>query len=641
MFAKSRSAATWTAVTLAAALCAALSATPGPAVPDPQVAQQGRPVQAAPVSPPTGTSTVTITVATDDGFAVKNARVVLIAIPGGAAATRGSVPGQAPVADLQIARDRGGRGSVVQKQLRTNAGGQATFTDLPDGNYSFSVMPPPGYVWGVREAVPRVQVKAGGRAAATVKLTRGGVITGRVVDDEGDPVTGAYVSLFRATKGGRPQSAGAPSQPTNDLGVYRVWSLAAGDYYVSTHFEDRQGPPDEAVVQDGYLPTYFPGAAAFDAARAVQVKGGQETGGVDIQLVRGRLGSVTVRVVDSFGSAAGPSGPNANFNANVSLVARSRNPAYQGRGAGMRQDGTFLLSNVPAGDYYVSAMLVRGSGPTAYREGGYLPVSVNGDEVSVSIQTNMGATISGRVVIEGTPPAQAGTPGGVGRQAAAIRVMATSAADGGFASAFSTGDTSGTSGPSGSVRPDGTFVLSGVRGPVQLVGTAARAAFKSVRRGASDITGQPFELLGTERVDDVVVVMTYDTGGIQGTVVGESDEVLSNAAVLIVPDDPDRWTPGSPFIRTVRAMAGTPGGQGAAAAAMPGMTTGVQASGEGGTAFQASLLPPGRYLVIGFADAASLGAQPDRQSIEAWREFGTTAIVDVGQTAVVKVRAIR
>ena len=134
--------------------------------------------------------------------------------------------------------------------------------------------------------------------------------------------------------------------------------------------------------------------------------------------------------------------------------------------------------------------------------------------------------------------------------------------------------------------------------------------------------------------------MTYDTGGIQGTVVGESDEVLSNAAVLIVPEDPDKWTPGSPFIRTVRATAGTQGGQGAAAAAMPGMTTAGQAFGEGGTSFQATMLPPGRYLVIGFADGASLSVQPDRQSIEAWRESGTVVTVDVGQMAVVKVRAI-
>ena len=444
MFANPRSAATWAAITLAAVLCAGPSTSSRPAASDARVAQQGRPQQAAPsapVAPPTGTASITITVATDDGFAVKNARVALVGVPGGTAATRGGVPGQAPVADLQIARDRGGRSSVVQKQLRTNSGGQATFTGLPEGDYSVSVTAPTGYVTVFRETPSRVQVSAGGRSAATVKVTRGGVITGRVVDDEGDPVTGAYVSLFRMTKGGRPQSAGSPTQPTNDLGVYRVWSLAAGDYYVSTHYEDRQGPSEDGVVQDGYLPTYFPGVAAFDAARAVQVKGGQETGGVDIQLVRGRLGSVTVRVVDSFGSAAGPSGPNAN----VSLVARGRNPAYQGRGGGMRQDGTFHILNVPAGDYYVSAMLVRGTGQAASREGGYLPISVNGDEVSVSIQTNTGATISGRVVVEGTPPAQAGTPGAAGRQAA-TRVMARSASDGTFANAFSTGDTSATSG---------------------------------------------------------------------------------------------------------------------------------------------------------------------------------------------------
>jgi hypothetical protein len=636
MSVKTRRVAIWAGITLAAALCAALAATTRLAASAPQVVQQGRPQQAAPSAPappPSGTSTITVTVVTDDGVAVKNARVAVVGVPGGTAATRGSVPGQAAVADLQIARDRGGRPAVVQKQLRTNSGGQATFTELPDGDYSVSVMAPAGYTSALREAPPRVQVKAGARAAATVKVTRGGVITGRVVDDEGDPVTGAYVQVFRTTKGGRPQSVGSGSQPSNDLGVYRVWSLAAGEYYVSTQYEDRQGPPDESFAQDGFLPSYFPGVAAFDSARPVQVKGGQETGGVDIQLVRGRLGSVTVRVVDSFGSAPGGTGPNANVN----LVVRSRNPAYQGRGGGMRQDGTFHIPNVPAGDYCVSAMVVRGTGPTAIREGGYVPISVNGDEVSVSVQTNSGATISGRVVVEGVPPAQAGMPGSAARQPA-MRVATRSASDGVYASAFSAGDMSGTS---GTVRPDGTFTITGVRGPVQIAGSAARAAFKAARRGAVDVTGQPFELLGTERIDDVVVVMTYDTGAVQGTVVGESDEVLSNAAVLIVPEDPEKWSVGSPFIRLTRVTAGAPGGQGTAAAAMPGMTTAGQIPVDGGAAFQASLLPPGRYLVIGFADATTFGAQPDRQSIEAWRDSGTPVIVDVGQTAVVKIKAIR
>jgi hypothetical protein len=627
MVAKTSCAATWAGITLAAALCTAPSAIPRLAASPAQVATQGRP-PAAPAAPaPRGTSTITVTVVSEDGAAVKGARVMLVAAPAGVPGGLSSVPGQAAV-ELQAARDRG-RGTIVQKQARTSLGGTATFSELPAGDYSLNVGAPPGFVSG--ESPSRVQVKAGAQAAATVKLNRGGVITGRVIDDEGDPVTGAYVSVFRMTRSGRAQSVGAQTQPTNDLGAYRVWSLPAGEYYVSTHFEDRQGPPEEGVVQDGNLPSYFPGVAAFDSARSVQVKGGQETGGVDIQLVRGRLGSVTVRVVDSFGGVTGPSGPNANVN----LVARGRNPAYQGRGGSTRQDGTFHIPNVPAGDYYVSAMLARGTGPNM-REAAYVPVSVNGDEVAVSIQTNAGATISGRVVVEGAPPAQSGTPGAASRPPA-MRVMARSASGGVFTPAFTSGDVSANA---GMVRPDGTFTLTGVRGPVQVMGAGARAGLKAVRRGAIDISGQPLELLGTERIDDVVVVMTYDTGGIQASVVDDSDEPVASAAVLVVPEDPDKWHSGSPFVRIVRATAGGQGGTGTAAAATPGASTAGQPAVGGAQGFQMSLLPPGRYIVIAVADPGSMGT-PDRQVIEQWKGEGTVVTVDAGQTAVAKVKAIR
>jgi len=52
------------------------------------------------------------------------------------------------------------------------------------------------------------------------------------------------------------------------------------------------------------------------------------------------------------------------------------------------------------------------------------------------------------------------------------------------------------------VRPNGTFDLSGVRGPVQIGAQGGRAALESVTRGGRDISGQPLELLGTERIDD-------------------------------------------------------------------------------------------------------------------------------------------
>jgi hypothetical protein len=63
-------------------------------------------------------------------------------------------------------------------------------------------------------------------------------------------------------------------------------------------------------------------------------------------------------------------------------------------------------------------------------------------------------------------------------------------------------------------------------------------------------------------------------------------------------------------------------------------------AGEGQTAFELAALPSGRYLVVAVANGRALST-PDRQVIERWRESGAVVSVDAGQTATVKVRAIK
>ena len=608
---------------IAAVLAAIVIASASRAFAAPQATQQVRPQQrVTTAAPATGTASITVTVTTDDGTGIKGARVTAVQVPATASA---NAPGQAPVAPA--ARD-GGRGPVVQRQSRTGLGGVAEITDLPAGNYLVLAMPPTGFVFaGAQE---RVEVKSGGRAAATIRMRRGGVITGRVLDEDGDPVTGAMVEVLRISRlGGRSDTGNFSTQPTNDLGIYRVWGLSAGDYVVGAHFEDRSMPSnDGTATTDGYQPSYFPGVLAFDASRPVQVKGGQETGGVDIQLVRGRMGAVSGRVVDVASGGATGSNPGGS----VQLLPRGYNPTFSTRGGSIRPDGTFLITNVPAGEYYAYAVLALGRGPNSGREAGYLPVTVNGEEVSVTIQTNYGATVSGRVILEGTPPAQSGSPGSAGRQAQ-VRVSARPVSD--LYMAVSGGDQA-----SGVVRPDGTFTLTGLRGPVQFTASGGRAALKEIARGASDISGQPIELLGTERIDDLVIVMTYDTGGIQAVIDDDSDQSMPDATAMVVPDDPDKWNAGSPFIRMARVSPITAAGTGFAASTPGATTTATQPTGSAGIGFEIPLLPPGRYLVVALADGG-VPSRLDRSAIDRLRESGSTVTVQPGQTATVKVKAIR
>ncbi len=102
-------------------------------------------------------------------------------------------------------------------------------------------------------------------------------ISGTVVDDAGDPISGAMVRLFS-------RQSGDSSQRANDLGEYRFPSLRAGQYYLSvsaepwyTKFAETFGDAAPAnMTHIGYRPRYYPNASEPGAAEALLLKVGQE-----------------------------------------------------------------------------------------------------------------------------------------------------------------------------------------------------------------------------------------------------------------------------------------------------------------------------------------------------------------------------
>jgi hypothetical protein len=301
-----------------------------------------------------------------------------------------------------------------------------------------------------------------------------------------------------------------------------------------------------------------------------------------------------------------------------------------------RSDGTFVISDVPPGEYYVTAMVNRrDGGPNAPREGAYVPVSVNGDEVSVSIQTNLGATVAGRVVFEGTPPPpQAGGPGGSARPAP-VRVMPTQGSNAYLPSA-------GTQ-ASATVRPDGTFELTGLRGSVQFTVMSGHGALKSVSCGGRDISGQPLELQGTERIDDLVFTMTEEIGTIDAEVTDEHGDPVDGAPFVVFQDDPGRWGYNSPFVRS----GSTATAQQSLAATIAVMAAGTAGAGQAGARtppspgrFTLRNLPRGRYAVVALPPDTQF-VRPDREMLQHLREVATTVTVDGGQTATVQLKPIK
>ena len=77
-----------------------------------------------------------------------------------------------------------------------------------------------------------------------IGLPRGSVIAGRIVDEFGEPLTGAQVSVQRYAyvNGMRQLRPAGQGDRTDDQGAFRVFGLPPGEYYVSATLRDDRGP---------------------------------------------------------------------------------------------------------------------------------------------------------------------------------------------------------------------------------------------------------------------------------------------------------------------------------------------------------------------------------------------------------------
>lgn len=121
----------------------------------------------------------------------------------------------------------------------TNSDGHFLFSNLAKGLYSIEASRP-GYEVGaygkVRpDGLAQSLELADGERNGSVKITiwKHAAITGRLVDDQSEPVVGAAVfAVKRSFATGRSQFMWAPSATTDDRGVFRIAGLTPGEYLV-------------------------------------------------------------------------------------------------------------------------------------------------------------------------------------------------------------------------------------------------------------------------------------------------------------------------------------------------------------------------------------------------------------------------
>jgi hypothetical protein len=120
----------------------------------------------------------------------------------------------------------------------------------------------------------------------TFILPRAGAIEGLVLDTDGDPFPSATVRV--ETVPGGTGTRMMATATTDDLGRYRVHSLAPGDYIVeATAADATQSQVLLPGEKSGAVPrTFYPAAESIDTAKPITVAPAQEITGIDLRLSR-------------------------------------------------------------------------------------------------------------------------------------------------------------------------------------------------------------------------------------------------------------------------------------------------------------------------------------------------------------------
>jgi protocatechuate 3,4-dioxygenase beta subunit len=192
----------------------------------------------------------------------------------------------------------------------------------------------------------------------TVTLVRAGVVSGRVLDAEGQPVIGGGVRLWRSDSSPGMGGRSVMTAFSNDLGEFRIGGLAAGRYEISSYHDfdeqERLRVSDEAREQRVNLsPRVIGEAQALSGITTVDVVGGGETQ-VTLQQSTNRAafpsgGTLSGSVIDEFGE------PVERMRVRAWRVPSALGGTAQQTGAAATTDdrGQFRLFHLPPGQYVI------------------------------------------------------------------------------------------------------------------------------------------------------------------------------------------------------------------------------------------------------------------------------------------------
>ena len=388
------------ALSVLAAATSAAGAVQAPPVPASQASPARDVNQARTRQIPIGSGSVSgLVTAADSGQPLARGRVVLLGMATagetGRTADLSARGGMTVTAGMVAAQGGAGPpgGSGISRTILTDAQGRFTFVKVPAGRYTLSISReqylPMNYGQKTfNRPGTTISLAEGQQIAIKIAMQRGGILTGTIVNEDGEGAVNAQVRALRyqiVSGFRRLQQVGGGN--TDDRGVYRIHGLQPGEYLVSASSNASMAtdrsladaaevertiaaarltpvapgqlttisipvvPPSPAGAQPpGFAPTYHPSAAELSGASAVTVGAGEEKTNIDVRLLPIRAGNIQGTVLNPGGQAGA-----------VQISMTAEDPAVTGGlplpSARTNPDGTFVLRNVPPGQVHTGCAI--------------------------------------------------------------------------------------------------------------------------------------------------------------------------------------------------------------------------------------------------------------------------------------------
>lgn len=352
------------------------------------------------------------------------------------------------------------------------------------------------------------------------KMGRAGVISGRIFDEDGEPMANVMVNALKYSyREARRELTLVTEAQSNDLGEFRLFGLAPGRYFVSAEqmewnhvVGEKEFSGTGNANEKGYGKVYYPSALEPDKASALTVKEGEEIPSIDFLMKEIQVYRIRGKVMNLVSK-------HSTRGMQVLVLPRKQETDFFGFSMNnlVKADGSFELAEVAPGEYTVVAMLFdEGKMYSTQQDIDVMTSDVDGLVLSV----NTGVTIPGRINWEGKP-----SPG----------------KDEGSVSLLSAQTRFGIGGSQARIEdawqftlkevPDGTF-------RVHVNGLSEDCYIKEVRFGETVLPD--VELRVRAASANLEITVSSQGARVQGQVLNQDDLPVVGAWVAVVPEEEKR-----------------------------------------------------------------------------------------------------